>query len=641
MTKELPANVIEYAIKKLHVVPVEDEISPELGGKDYTKYGLSIDMFYTLSKPVRRVIKDIFSYKKYSTFYNDFRNVVPNLSDAELFLNAVFHYSRLSEDPIFGELSDKDKKDIKGLEEEVKLTPMSSGDVAMAVIKNLYEQKVSPSLDDEKNLEDSLKWFITNLGYSLEEINPNSRNSTIIRNIVLSLGVPNMVKLKIIVIGVVPTLFPYFVKNASDLTKYLEYTGKIENRFSKNGKLKVFFNLTKEEINSIALSMDTFNENDLATNIELFKRFLVAFKKDINRGIYSSLKKKLYSNPRSFESVVNNSTNIGEIVRVVPSGIVLRNIIYLVKKGLIDSDNVNSVFAEIITEKTPTRLLIQMYNNLKTIVINNPSKRFVKRNNSKKLIDSVSLNKENKKLLAYIIYRLESLIVSRYDEIINDKVSDDVSENYELAIPTSGETQSNSFHTAYEGTKIPFNTDENLSLFIYWKGNYDIDLSATFLSEDGLNSGDLSYVNMVKSLSTGSTITHSGDITYAPKGAIEEIYIPKETVKDYRYALVTVVSYRGESLRDVENLGFGFGNRHAKKSDLNPKDLYSFSVDSTIATVLLVDLKNGTAKVIDMPGGNYDAYSTANNHEELLSKIEILDKKEYLTYNKLENLRSL
>lgn len=116
MSKELPANVIEYAIKRLHIVPVKKEVSISSygdGNKKYTKYGLEIDNLYTLSKPTKNVIKSIFSYQKYDTFYNDFREVVPNLSDEELYVNAIIHYLGFSEKPLFGELSENKKKILK------------------------------------------------------------------------------------------------------------------------------------------------------------------------------------------------------------------------------------------------------------------------------------------------------------------------------------------------------------------------------------------------------------------------------------------------------------------------------------------------------------------------------------------------
>jgi len=226
------------------------------------------------------------------------------------------------------------------------------------------------------------------------------------------------------------------------------------------------------------------------------------------------------------------------------------------------------------------------------------------------------------------------------DSILQERVADSVTDDYELAIPTSGEEQPKSFHATYEGTKIPLNEDEDVSLFIYWKGNFDIDLSATFLSNDAKDVADVSYMNIKENLSGSSkAITHSGDITYAPKGAVEEIYIPKTTVKDYRYVLVSVVSYRGEPLREVENLGFGFGNRHTTKENLNPKDLYGFSVDANQSMVLLIDLEENVAKVVNISGGNEYFYSTRGHVDELADRIEILNSKNYLTYNKLEEIK--
>ena len=645
MSKELPANVIEYAIKRLHIVPVKKEVSISSygdGNKKYTKYGLEIDNLYTLSKPTKNVIKSIFSYQKYDTFYNDFREVVPNLSDEELYVNAIIHYLGFSEKPLFGELSENKKKDIKGLEKEVKLTPISSkNEVASQVITSLFSQTISPSLEDESTVKEAIQWLIEAMGFSLDEVE-DSPNSSVIRNIIFTLGVPNMVKLKVVVLSVVPTLIPYYINNASDLVKYLEITNKITYKRSGKDvkKFKPFFELTSDEVKMFSKSIDKFNENDLATNVELFKRFLVAYKKTISNKVYNSLKEKLYNHPRSFESIINNEDNVDTIIKRVPVSIIIRNIVHLVKRGTLNGDNIDYFMHYLTQKEIPSRVLVQIYNNLTTIVYNKPKKRIVKRNTGVELIDSVSLNKSETSVLTSVIKWIESALSSVSESILKERISDSVTDDYELAIPTSGEEQPKSFHTTYEGTKIPLNEDEDVSLFIYWKGNFDIDLSATFLSNDAKDVADVSYMNIKENLSGSSkAITHSGDITYAPKGAVEEIYIPKTTVKDYRYVLVSVVSYRGEPLREVENLGFGFGNRHTTKENLNPKDLYGFSVDANQSMVLLIDLEENVAKVVNISGGNEYFYSTRSHIDELADRIEILNSKNYLSYNKLEEIK--
>lgn len=645
MSKELPANVIEYAIKRLHIVPVKKEVSISSygdGNKKYTKYGLEIDNLYTLSKPTKNVIKRIFSYQKYDTFYNDFREVVPNLSDEELYVNAIIHYIGFSEKPLFGELSENKKKDIKGLEKEVKLTPISSkNEVASQVITSLFSQTISPSLEDESTVKEALQWLIEAMGFSLDEVE-DSPNSSVIRNIIFTLGVPNMVKLKVVVLSVVPTLIPYYINNASDLVKYLEVTNKITYKRSGKDvkKFKPFFELTSDEVKMFSKSIDKFNENDLATNVELFKRFLVAYKKTISKKVYNSLKEKLYNNPRSFESIINNEDNVDTIIKRVPVSIIIRNIVHLVKRGTLNGNNIDYFMHELVKKEIPSRVLVQIYNNLTTIVYNKPKKRIVKRNTGVELIDSVSLNKSETSVLTSVIKWIESALSSVSDSILQERVADSVTDDYELAIPTSGEEQPKSFHATYEGTKIPLNKDDDVSLFIYWKGNFDVDLSATFLSNYDRYEADVSYQNLREELpGSPKVITHSGDITNAPKGAVEEIYIPKDTVKDYRYVLVTVVSYRGEPLREVENLGFGFGNRHTTKENLNPKDLYGFSVDANQSTVLLIDLEENVAKVVNISSGNEYFYSTGAHTDELADKIEILNSKNYLTYNKLEEIK--
>ena len=630
MTKkeQLPLSTTEYAIKNLKIVPVKDSISlGKLGGtKKYDKFGLEINKAYHLTKESKSVINDTFSYRKYSNFYNNFKNVVPNLSDSELYVNAIIHYLGLSDKPVFGELSDKEKNDIKGFEHSITLEPNSDLlEVAYLVVEKLFNQTISPSFDDKQVLEDTVGFII----YETSKYDTYHRLNTI--------SVPKMVELKVILIEQIPELFNYYINNASDLVKYLLSTEKLTYKYDySNKKSKAWFNLTSSESKVVSELISKFNENDLAVNVELFKRFIIAYKKSIDKDTYKLIHDRLYNKPRSFNSIINNDKDFEHIFKVVPKSILLRNLVSLVKRGIINDFGSLSALREILfSDEVPTRILVQLYNNIYTLAYNKPKYRLVKRGNIKTAIPTATLTDEQFNILSTVLSTIKLSLVSRLPEIMKDVDLTNV--DYELAIPTSGESAPKSFRPSFEGTKISFDNNKDLSAFIYWKNSSDVDLSIKLIDDTGKHEPmSVSFTRLRRKISDNITVTHSGDIVDGSKGAVEEIFLPKETKDVYRYGLLHVISYSGIPLKDVGSLGFGFGNYnlHGKKSEVETKDLFGFSITQTVASPVLIDFKTGTAMLVNTSLADGAGYSLSSD-STIADSIDILANKHYLTYNEL------
>lgn len=628
-TNNLPELTTEYAIRNLHIVPVKSSIYPDNNGnkKKYDKFGIEIPRIYKLTKESKNVIKRIFSYHKYTTFYGDFKEVIPELTDAELYVNAVIHYAGFSDKPIFGELSDNEKNSIGELENSISLVPISYPDVvANSVLDGLFAQSISPSPDDISVMLETVQY-----------ISDNSSNREELVKTINNHSVPKMVQLKVSILNIIPELFSYYINNASDLIKYMESNNKIYYKLD-NGKYKAWFNLSDKEPNEFAKIINRFNENDLATHVELFKRFLIAFKNDIDKDTYNSLRARLYNKPRSFNSIINNSLTLDSVLNRVPASIVLRNIVLLVKHGLISkSEEDLDKFAKFINDnEVPSRILIQLYNNISTLKSGKVKSRLVKRGNIKKIIDAPKVEATHKTVYNHILKLIQEVLSSRIDEI-EDGV-DFSNYDYDLAIPTSGESLPKSFRPAYTGTKISIDKDKDLTAFIYWHQDIDIDLSATFIKNDGSVSNTVAYTNLrlgfTSSNDTNLNIVHSGDITLGGHGAVEEIFIPKETKDVYRYALISVTSYTGNPLNEVKSLGFGFGNSKTEASKVDIKDLFAFSSTATTASPILIDLKTGVTTVVNLDQSNSVGYSV--QFSDTAKYISILNNKKYLTYKELE-----
>ncbi len=631
MTKKetLPLNTTEYAIRNLHIVPVKEtvDISKSNSIKKYDKLGLVINKAYKLTKESKGVINDTFSYRKYSNFYNDFVNTVPGLSEAELYVNAIIHYAGLSDKPVFGDLSDDEKNDIRGFEKSIKLSPNSDMlEVAYLVLDSLFNQTISPSFTDKETLKSTVKYILSWEGKKETAKKLNS------------LGIPKMVELKVDLIELIPELFKYYINNASDLVKYLESSEKLTYKYDySTKKSKAWFNLDKKEAEKVANIISKLNENDLATHVELFKRFIIAYSGSIDNGTYKLIHDRLYNKPRSFNSILNNSKDYKHIFKVVPNSILLRNIVSLVKRGVIgDFGSLSSLREVLVSDDVPTRILVQLYNNLYTATHNKPKYRLVKRGNIKVPILNQEFTDGQNNTFDVILSTIKYSLVSRYPEIIKDVDFSNV--DYDLAIPTSGESAPKSFRPSFEGTKISFDNEKDLSVFIYWKNRSDVDLSIRLIDEKGKNK-DLSvaFTNPRERLVNSSRIiTHSGDIIDGSKGAVEEIFLPKETKDDYRYGLVHVISYSGVPLKDVPELGFGFGNYnlHGKSDKVETKDLFGFSIEATSSSPILIDFKLGTIMLVNTSLSNGAGYSLGGDMT-VNDSINVFANRHYLTYNEL------
>lgn len=633
MTKKetLPLNTTEYAIRNLHIVPVKEtvDISKSNSIKKYDKLGLVISKAHKLTKESKSVINDTFSYRKYANFYNDFVNIVPGLSDAELYVNAIIHYAGLSDKPVFGDLSDDDKNDLKGFEQSIKLSPNSDMlEVAYLVLDKLFNQTISPSFTDKEVLKSTVKYILSQEGKKETAKKLNS------------LSIPKMVELKVALIDLIPELFKYYINNASDLIKYLESSEKLTYKYDySNKKSKAWFNLDKKEIKTVSNIISKFNENDLATHVELFKRFIIAYAGSIENSTYKLIHDRLYNKPRSFNSILNNSKDYEHIFKVVPNSILLRNLVSLVKRGVIgDFGSLSSLREVLVSDDVPTRILVQLYNNLYTATHNKPKYRLVKRGGIKVPILNQEFTDEQNNTFDVILSTIKHSLVSRYPEIIKDVDLSNV--DYDLAIPTSGESAPKSFRPAFEGTKVSFDVEKDLSVFIYWKNYSDVDLSIRLIDDTGKNKdATVAFTNPRERLNSSDKkiITHSGDIVDGSNGALEEIFLPKETKKDYRYGLVHVISYSGIPLNTVPKLGFGFGNYNlnGKKEKVETKDLFGFSNEETSSSPILIDFKLGTAMLVNTSLSNRSGYSLGGD-ATVNDSIDVFANRYYLTYNELE-----
>lgn len=187
-----------------------------------------------------------------------------------------------------------------------------------------------------------------------------------------------------------------------------------------------------------------------------------------------------------------------------------------------------------------------------------------------------------------------------------------------------------------KGSRLPFHGSV-LRLFVWWKGHVDVDLSANFYNADWDYVDHVAYTHLS---AKGGYAVHSGDIVDAPNGATEFIDIDiakcKTVVKNARYVVASIISYRGDSFDGFPCFG-GFMERGklggggelfeptsvATKFEVKQKStkIMTFAFDLITNEVILMDMAMG--------GGRYQnaAHSTEKFRTVAKHIVSLPDRK--------------
>lgn len=205
-------------------------------------------------------------------------------------------------------------------------------------------------------------------------------------------------------------------------------------------------------------------------------------------------------------------------------------------------------------------------------------------------------------------------------------------ELYDYAVPFSLRQQGAATRVVGRGTRIKLDKGENIRFFMWWKdidsgydGRVDLDMSLSFMDEDFRVTSEVAYYNL-----RNGAATHSGDITSAPKGAAEYIDIRDEYLAEQagaRYVLMSVNSYTHQHFKDIPEAIAGVMLR----DDLEQGEVFdgktvetAFSLvqDAAVSVPFLYDVQTRELYWLDytgsVPRGRVNA---AANHRATFSDI--------------------
>lgn len=172
------------------------------------------------------------------------------------------------------------------------------------------------------------------------------------------------------------------------------------------------------------------------------------------------------------------------------------------------------------------------------------------------------------------------------------------------AIPTGLRSASKSANAIPRGSRIKISDANFQRFYVWWKNpsngsRTDVDLSAVFLNKDFEFIDSVSYHNLRLSQNADHNsfvALHSGDITNAPKGAVEYIDVDMKKAVDegYRYLAMTINVYSGANFENLEvNAGMMEKNDQLVGELHDPKEVKnSFDVvtPSNFAMPFVIDL---------------------------------------------------
>lgn len=189
----------------------------------------------------------------------------------------------------------------------------------------------------------------------------------------------------------------------------------------------------------------------------------------------------------------------------------------------------------------------------------------------------------------------------------------------EFPVPFANRSASKALRTLARGSRLALPDADTMRFFLWWKDGRqrtDIDLSAVLYDADFKYLDVLSYYNLK---SFGGH--HSGDITSAPKGAAEfiDVSLQKLRAGNVRYVVMSVNSYTSQPFYDLPECLAGWMARQKADSGeiFEPRtvqDRIDLASDTQICIPLVADMAENKAIWTDIALRRYPSWNNVANN---------------------------
>jgi hypothetical protein len=236
-----------------------------------------------------------------------------------------------------------------------------------------------------------------------------------------------------------------------------------------------------------------------------------------------------------------------------------------------------------------------------------------------------------------VVQLCEQALITRFAEFpsLGKTYVDERLQHY--LVPFSQRSASKALRTIVRGSRIPMGEGDTIRFFSWWKegevdgtstGRVDIDLSAVMYDKDWNYVEHISYTNL---RSVKYKAVHSGDIVTAPYGASEFIDLHMPSIVSYggRYVVTTLHSFTSHPYCNLPECFAGWMMRKKPGSGeiyepSTVENKIDITADTQIAIPVILDLVERTIIWTDLALKRYPDYS--NNVEGNQKGIVLMGK---------------
>ena len=547
---------------------------------------------------------------EYNPMYPNFPKQVMELSDAELFFNAMLHYLTSiwlegSVEPWLPNYPVEEREKLQDIP-NLKVIDYGSLEEFTNLIRNMIISKVEMS-DFDKGAVD---WYLSEPEYYVRDMLPDKIENK--ENMAFVVG-------KLHRHGILKDSFK-FVKTATDVLRVITALSDGDVSLSINSKFRNFNRSERREILNLLENCGNIEE-DMARNINRWIR--------VGEILHPSEYTKQYpKTSEAFRKVRNekirtfggklhkfmeakNITNTVSLLQL-RAGEFARNLDWVLRTYPDDYEHIISGFG-MVADNVSTKVLLQLATHFK---YRNDEKyrAFIPKGKVSKIsVIENDLPEIPKKVCMKVCKVCVDTLMDRFAEreplgkiFIDEKLM-----NYN--IPFAMRSANTALKTIARGSRVDMDSTKGTSrLFIWWTDNHkvgrvDIDLSAVFYDEEWNHKGHVSYTNL-RDKARG--VYHSGDITTVKnkkKGACEFIDLDRQMLLNsgVRYVMMSVNSFTGQQFNTIPRCYAGCMERDKVQSGeiFEPSTVthkFNLASESKICIPLIFDLKENQFIWVDL-----------------------------------------
>ena len=567
--------------------------------------------------------------REYKPIYKNFPQEVMNKTDIELFAGAIVHYmSKGTWEP-----------PTVPYEKEIKFE-----DIKYTIIKYASEDRFNQIFTDLVSINTSLmpqdmeiiKWFVsTNQYLKFPTEIPFKENLCTLAG--MGLDVPVKTTTDVLRIATHMSGGDISLPKVPSRTikKRMRYgynvvTDTVENPQRENFKFKKF---SRPERRRLLSMME--NTNCDASEMILKSGRWVRLGEILHPGefknkypkAFDAFKKVREKKVRSWysylESNFKQSLDRGLEVLIQRPGEFVRRIDWLVRTY---PDNIDTIMVYLskAADKSSNKVLFEVYEHFenrrdsskkRTVMIKGARTPHVLPELPEIPIRTIDkIQSKVKEILQSKFSKLESLGVCRVDEQLKN-----------IPLPTNMRSMDFTNKPIIRGQRTPIEMENAkvLRAYVHWhdaQGNEDLDLSATFVKNDGTYPDVCSYSNPKIS----DYILHSGDVRYRQGDCAEYVDVDIERAKQdgYKYIVFDVRNFERRSLGSVKAI-FGMMEREFPEANdiWLPETItraQSLTSESTTTLVSMIDLETMEYIHLDVDGSGITALGSVKQTQSLI-----------------------